>query len=102
MSLDDKKRHEINEYYRRVLDGHVYIRDTLETLLDTTAARIRADGRKPRVLELGSHAGVFTERLLARSPEVDLVVQDEDADILQMARERLGGRPITYHLGPPN
>ncbi|APR87934.1 hypothetical protein A7982_13283 [Minicystis rosea] len=90
----------MNEYYRQVMDGHAYIRETIDALLETLGARIRRLERPPRILELGCHAGVSTEWLLERWPEAEIVVQDEREDLIEMARERIGVGLVTFHAGP--
>jgi SAM-dependent methyltransferase len=94
------QRHQVNEYYRQVMDGHAYIRETIDALLRTLGARVRRFQRPPRILELGCHAGVSTEWLLERWPEAEIVVQDERDELIDMARERLGDRRVSFHVGP--
>jgi len=92
--------HHVTEYYRRATEGHVYIRETLDALLDTVAARLARLGGTPRILELGSHAGVTTEALLRRCPEVEIIVSDDNEELVAMSRRRLADRRIEYHAGP--
>lgn len=87
----------MTEYYRHAIEGHVYIRETLDALFDRLGERLRQLGHDPRVLELGSHAGIVSERLLQRWPNLRLVVYDEDEEILAMSRQRLAGRRVEYH-----
>jgi SAM-dependent methyltransferase len=82
------------------MDGHVYIRDTVEALMEAMDVRIRALGKPPRILELGCHAGVSTEWFLARWPEARIVVQDEHDDLIEIARARLAGAPVSFFVGP--
>ena len=92
--------HQVNEYYRQVMDGHAYIRETIDALLRTLGARMRRFQRTPRILELGCHAGVSTEWLLERWPEAEIIVQDERQDLIDIARERLGEGRVSFHAGP--
>ncbi len=66
MESTNESRHQVYEYYRQVMDGHAYIRETIDALLITLGARIRSFDRPPRILELGCHVGVSTEWLLGR------------------------------------
>lgn len=100
METVSESRQQVNEYYRQVMDGHAYIRETIDALLETLGERIRTFDRPPRILELGCHAGVSTEWLLQRWPEVEIVVQDDRADLIEMARERVGDGRVELHLGP--
>lgn len=86
--------------YQRAIDGHVYIRDTLDALFETLGIRIEKLDRVPTILELGSHAGVITERLLQRWPHAHFVVQDENHELLAVAKRRLAGRRIQYLAVP--
>jgi hypothetical protein len=97
-SADSYER--VTEYYQRAIAGHVYIRETLDALFETLRARIRGLGRAPRILELGSHAGVITELLLQNWPDAEIVVHDEDEALVSMAQRRLAGRAVRYHTGP--
>jgi SAM-dependent methyltransferase len=94
------RRQQVNDWYRQMLDGHAYIRETIDALLEMLGARIGAFDRRPRVLELGCHAGITTEWILARWPEVEIVVQDEHADLIEMARDRVGAGRVEFHVGP--
>lgn len=94
------RREQVNDWYRQMLDGHAYIRETIDVLLDTLGARIRRLGRPPRILELGCHAGISTEWLLERWPEAEIVVQDEHEDLIDIAKERVGARRVEFHVGP--
>src|SRR5258708_6534974 len=90
----------VTDYYRRAMDGHVYIRETIEALLEEVDNRIRLLGRTPRILELGSHAGITTEWLLQRWPHAEIVVHDEDDALVAMARRRLAGQRVEYCTRP--
>ena len=90
----------VTDYYRRAMDGHVYIRETIEALLEEVDNRMRLLGRTPRILELGSHAGITTEWLLQRWPHAEIVVHDEDDALVAMARQRLAGRRVEYCTRP--
>jgi hypothetical protein len=87
------------EYYARALEGHVYIRDTLDTFMAVLAGRVGRLARPPRILELGSHAGIITESLLERWPDASIVISDDDEALIAMSRRRLGQRQVTYHSG---
>lgn len=88
---------QLSEYYRRAIEGHVFIRETLEVLFEAVASRLRSYPGKCRLLELGSHAGLITESLLKRFPELEIVVHDEDRELVAMSRRRLAGRTVQYH-----
>jgi SAM-dependent methyltransferase len=100
MVTTSEYQHQISEYYRQVMDGHVYIRDTIDALLDMLGERIRHLGRPPSILELGCHAGVPTEWILERWPNAEITVQDEREELIEMARERLANKRVAYHAGP--
>lgn len=88
---------EVREYYHRAIEGHVFIRDTMDAVFDRVGQRLQCLGEDARVLELGSHAGFVSEQLLERWPNLRLVVQDEDEELVTMSRRRLPGRRIQYH-----
>jgi methyltransferase family protein len=90
----------VDEYYSRVMDGHVYIRETVEAWLSAIGERVRSLGPRPRILELGSHAGILTQTLLTRWPDLEIVVTDDNEELLKLARLRLGDRRVTFHAGP--
>jgi SAM-dependent methyltransferase len=90
----------VDEYYRRVLDGHVFIRETVEAWLSAIGERVRSLGPRPRILELGSHAGILTQALLTRWPHLEIVVNDDNKEMLELARQRLGDQRVTFHAGP--
>jgi len=100
MEAVSESRRQVNEYYRQVIDGHVYMRDTIDALLEMLGDRIRKIDRPPRILELGCHAGVTTEWILERWPDAEIVVQDERDDLVDMARERVGEGRAAFHAGP--
>jgi hypothetical protein len=88
---------QVSEYYRRATEGHVHIRETLDALFDRLGERMQHLRPDARVLELGSHAGIISERLLQTWPNLRLVVHDEDEELVAMSRQRLAGKPIEYH-----
>jgi len=98
-SVDEHLRR-MHEYYRRAVDGHVYIREALEALLETVGQRIARIAPQPRLLELGSHAGFVTESLLKRWPDLQIVVSDENQELIDMARLRLTERNVRFESGP--
>ena len=72
MASTAENSHRVNEYYRRAMEGHVYIRDTVDTLLATVGRRIEQLeplGRRPRVLEVGAGDRIpsFTSNLNTRA-----------------------------------
>ena len=100
MELDDEKGTRLHEYYRRAVDGHIYIRETLESLFDTLGNQIARRGPKLRVLELGSHGGFLTEQLLQRWPELQICVSDENQDLIAIAQKRVSERAVTFDSRP--
>ena len=94
-AMNDYER--VSEQYRRAIEGHVYIRDTLDALFETVGSRMHALPERLRILELGSHAGVVTEALLERWPHADITVVDESEELVAMARRRLAGRRVQFH-----
>jgi SAM-dependent methyltransferase len=96
--IADKQR-QLTQYYQRAIEGHVYIRDTLDAAFDSLGQRLRSLPGAARVLELGSHAGITTEMLLKRWPNLNLVVHDDDAELVALAQARLAGRGVRYHDG---
>lgn len=87
-------------YYRRAIEGHVYIRETIDAMLDVVEARVRQLGGAPRVLELGSHAGVITEMLLDRCPGIQVIVSDDNDPSVAVARRRLNGCSVEFRPYP--
>lgn len=100
MSSTNDSYAQMMEYYRGVMEGHVHIRETIDTLLVAVERRARELGRPPSILELGCHAGVSTEWLLDRCPEAELIVCDEREEVVAATRQRLAGRRVQYHTGP--
>src|SRR5688572_13445430 len=96
MTLSVEKRAEILGYYARAIEGHVYIRETLDAFLAAMTERVARLGRAPSVLELGSHAGVITSWLLQRWPHLSVLVCDDDAVAVQISREDLAGKTVEY------
>jgi hypothetical protein len=85
------------EYYARALDGHVYLRETLDAFMAVLAGRAERLAHAPRILELGSHAGFITERLLKCWPDASILVSDDDEALVAMSRRRLGHGAVSYH-----
>jgi ubiquinone/menaquinone biosynthesis C-methylase UbiE len=52
----------------------------------------------PRILELGAGPGFVTERLATLFPRAEITALDCDERLLELARARLEGRPVTYVL----
>jgi hypothetical protein len=90
----------VAEYYDHMMDGHVFIRDTMQALLETADHRIRQRDGRMRVLQLGSHAGIVTQTFLARWPNIEITIHDDDRDMLSLAQERLAGRSVRLCGGP--
>jgi len=124
MTDDDARR--TLAYYQRAVEGHVYLRETIEAAVAAVAALAAAKAEKGdanvgptanakvgspeprvRILEVGSHTGFLTEHLLVRCPDAEIVVQEEEehADFVTLARRRPGlGRAVengrlTFHVG---
>lgn len=95
-ALNDAER-ELAGYYQRAIEGHVFIGKTLEVLFKTLGAKVGSIGSKPRVLELGSHAGITGEMLLNRVPNIELSVYDDDPDLVALGRRRLESRGVQHH-----
>lgn len=100
MELEDDKGARLHEYYRQAVDGHIYIRETLDSLFDTLGNQIARRGPKLRVLELGSHGGFLTEQLLQRWPDLRIYVSDENQDLIDIARKRVPERAVTFDCRP--
>lgn len=86
-------------YYHHAIEGHVFIRETLDLMFERVAAHAKRCA-SPRVLELGAHTGFLTERLLRECPHARVVVHDEDAHLVALARQRLGSERVEFHEGP--
>jgi SAM-dependent methyltransferase len=98
-SVDEASRR-LHEYYRRAVDGHVYIRETLELLFETVGNRVSRLGPRPRLLELGSHGGFITPSLLQRWPQLEIVVSDENTELVDIARLRVVEPNVRFDCGP--
>lgn len=96
--IENQRR--VNDYYARVMDGHAYIRDTIDALLAAMDRRIRALGRPARILELGCHAGVTGAWFSERWPDAEIVSQDEREELVAMAREKLAGTRVQLQVSP--
>jgi SAM-dependent methyltransferase len=82
--------------YERAIEGHVFIRDTLDAFFAVVGARLGRHRPPPRVLELGSHVGVISKRLLALRPDAQIAVVDDDAALVDVARRRLSGENVRF------
>jgi SAM-dependent methyltransferase len=100
MDNTDDSYDRLTEYYSRALEGHVFVRETVATLFDVLGRRMQRLGPSPRILELGSHAGITTEWLLQRWPDAEVIVQDENEELIAMSRRRLADRRVEYHTRP--
>lgn len=87
-------------YYKRAMEGHVYIQETVDALVDTVCARLSRMSGRPRVLEIGSHAGTISVPLTRRAPSVDLIIAEQNPTLIELSRRRLEARPVQYHQGP--
>jgi SAM-dependent methyltransferase len=99
MTPTDDEYTSVFRYYQRAMEGHVYIRETVEALLEAVG-RWLPQFPTPCVLELGSHAGFVTSLIRERWPNVSILVCDDDESLVAMSRQRLAGRAIAYHEGP--
>lgn len=64
-----------------------------EEMLDEAASAVRLVRRRsPVIIELGIGSGALAERCLAVAPRARVIGLDVDADILALARRRLGSR----------
>src|ERR1041384_7442663 len=100
MDLEDEKGARLHEYYRRAVEGHIYIRETLDSLFDILGNQIAHRGSKLRVLELGCHGGFLTQRLVQRWPDLQICVSDESQDLIDIARKRVTERQVTFDCRP--
>jgi hypothetical protein len=91
---------QVSEYYRRAVEGHVFIRSTFDAFFEAVGRRVNTYGANASVLELGSHAGLVTEGLLRRWPGLRIVVSDDDEALVGLSRLRLAGREVRYRSGP--
>ncbi len=67
-----------------------------EEMLDEAASALRLVRRRsPVIVELGIGSGALAERCVAVSPRARVIGLDVDADILALARRRLGPRLTT-------
>lgn len=98
--LEDEQGTRLHEYYRRAVAGHIYIRETLQSLFDTLGEHIARRGPTIRVLELGSHGGFLTEQLLQRWPELQICVSDENQQLIDIARKRVTERAVSFDCRP--
>jgi tRNA (cmo5U34)-methyltransferase len=70
-----------------------------EEMLDEAASALHLMRRRsPVIVELGIGSGALAERCVAVSPRARVIGLDVDADILALARRRLGPR-LTTHSG---
>ena len=90
----------ISEYYDHAIEGHVYIRETLDLFFHVLGDRVQALEHRARILELGSHAGVVSASLLERWPGSSLIVNDDDETMVAISRARLDSPHVVYNTGP--
>lgn len=102
MDRTDPRYRAISEYYDHAVEGHVYIRETLDLFFRVLGNRAQALNHPPRILELGSHAGVISESLLELWPGSSLIVNDDDETLVAMSRARLDSPDVVYNTGPLN
>lgn len=91
---------QVRSYYERAVEGHIWIRETLVALLDKVGTHIAAAGSNPCVLELGSHAGFVTKKLVERWPTTQFHVWDEDQSLVEFAQRSVATDNVHYHTGP--
>lgn len=82
--------------YERAIEGHVFIRETLDAFFEVVGARLERHGSRPRLLELGCHAGVISKRLLALRADAEVLVADDDSTLVEVARRRLTGQHVRF------
>jgi SAM-dependent methyltransferase len=71
-----------------------------EEMLDVAGSCFdRIAGDRPAIVDLGTGTGALTERLLRHRPEATCVGIDMDAEVLAMARRRLGEHRVDLRLG---
>lgn len=100
MASSDETMDGVAEYYEHALEGHVFIRETVNGFLDVLERRVQCVSGSPKILQLGSHAGILTRWILERCPGVSIVVSDDDDELVAMSRERLTSERVSYHAGP--
>jgi SAM-dependent methyltransferase len=91
---------ELDRYYHNALDGHIWIRETIATLLERLSLHVATSAEPPCILELGSHTGFITQKLLQRWPSAQFYVWEEDPSLLEFARRRVSASNVHYHSGP--
>ncbi len=97
--METHEDRQVEAYYQRVMEGHVYIQDTIDLWLHVVDQQVRRRTRPLRLLELGSHAGIITRALLQQTPDLDIIVCDEDPTLVRIARRRVQNERVQYHVG---
>lgn len=99
MEPTEEQYQDVLRYYERAMDGHVHIRETVDTFLETLGAWLEEGDPPNCILELGSHAGFITSRIRERWPHVPVLICEDDESLVAMSRRRLADETVAYHSG---
>jgi hypothetical protein len=100
MQATTESEEQLLHYYDQMMAGHAFIGETLEAFYIALGELIAKRRRSPRILELGSHAGIISASILERWPSARLVVSDDDESLIALSRRRLKRHDVEYHTGP--
>jgi len=83
------------DYDRRIRTFIPHYEEMLDTAAHSVAGLARRGRRGPAVTDLGTGTGALAERVLSTVPEARITALDNDAAILDVARQRLCRRMTT-------
>ena len=84
-----------SEAYRDEADHYIPQRSTLLKVVSSFYRNLVRSESQVRVLDLGCGDGILAEVLCTEDPEIEVTVTDGSRDMLDAARVRLRGRPVS-------
>lgn len=97
MRLPDRPQTKLGLLFGRVAEEYDRVRPEYPASLVDSACRVGGLVPGSRVVEVGCGTGKLTGALAERGLRIDAV--DPDAEMIAIARRRLGDAPVRFHLG---
>lgn len=80
--------------------GHPYIAEGDQTIVELCRRRAEVADRPLRILEVGSGSGYLVELLHRAIPDAELIANEIEPALVELARERFRGKPVTVSPEP--
>lgn len=84
----------------RMRRGHPYIADGDAYIVRRVTELAGDAGRPIRVLEVGAGSGCLVEQMRRAMPQAQLVANEVEPHLLELARRRFAGTDVVIHAGP--